>query len=167
MKYWFVRRRLKQLLQQPRKGSFLPFSAVQSIHILFPYGGYALLAPRVEALRREGKRVTLWAIKTRSKEYDELPDEVRLVEFADFSFWGIPREELIQEMESVSCDLYIDLNSSYTYRGLLLSAYSSAPFRVGIRREGAPIYDLELIVEGAPPIDALLVRVEDALRKIR
>ncbi|MGL4992855.1 MAG: DUF6913 domain-containing protein [Bacteroidales bacterium] len=147
MKYWAVRRELKRMIEQPRKGVFTPLNSVRRIHLLFPYGEYAFILPIIDRLSKRKIEVVAWCIVHKSAKPEPLPKSVRVVSANEFSFWGTPSKALIDEVETLECDVFIDLNSSYSYRALLLAAHSKAKFRVGVHREGAPLYDFELILK--------------------
>jgi len=147
MKYWAVRRELRRMLEQPRKGVFTPLNSVRRIHLLFPYGEYTSIIPIIERLSRQKIEVVAWSIMHKSANHEELPKSVRVVSANEYSLWGTPSKALINEIESLECDVFMDLNSSYSYRALLLAAHSKAKFRAGVHREGAPLYDFELILK--------------------
>lgn len=166
MKYWAVRRELRRMLEQPRKGVFTPLNSVRRIHLLFPYGEYTSIIPIIEKLSRLKIEVVAWSIMHKSLNQEELPKSVRVISANEYSFWGTPSKDLIDDMESIECDVFIDLNSSYSYRALLLAAHSKAKFRVGVHREGAPLYDFELILKDRLKADDIFKSMIDYLENI-
>lgn len=126
---------------------FVNYNHAKSIFLLFE-SNFSEKNPEikrlVETLLADGKKVTAWGYVPKKNTMDANHYDFKIVCKKDFDLLQRPKAELVQQLQTVSYDLLIDITTRHFLAVDYLIIYANAKCRTGIKKSGVNIYDFAI-----------------------
>lgn len=148
---YFIKKKInKAFIENNRSHSFLSFSEMQSIVILFDIDEWFIIEEIIQDLQSLGKKVAAWTIKP--KEYNSksiiFPEEVKFIdETNDLSWMQVLNEESVQRFRNQRYDTLLDLSTNNNLYIKYLLMINRSLFCIGIKESEKNIYDFIMLKE--------------------
>ena len=148
LSYYFIRKRVQELLRNPiaRRRRFFAWGDVKRIWVVYLQEDNAEAEACVARLRAMGKEVRCLVF---AREASVLPPkaEARLVcTKADLNLWAFPSEAVEKGFCAEACDVLLDLVPDENLPLQYLEGKHPAPFKLGVKKASGGLYDFALEV---------------------
>jgi len=125
--------------------SFLNFDSIQRVLIFFDSKNWDSIAPIVNDLKQNGKKVILWTFGDTNIQY---PENVKIVDqHKDTNWMKALKPEVYSEFNSLEYDTFWDLSFDKNIYLLLLKVKNSSKFAIGFEENEYKLYDFILFKE--------------------
>ncbi len=155
-----INRKIKKLAAHKKgKKHFQDLNAIRSVFVLFESSGYSEAEWFINHLEKLGKNVSACGYVGKNDPDTYSQPFCRMIkDKIDVDRWKMPSESIIRELSAGSYDAVIDLTleNNKTIQYLLLTVDS--PFKVGLRKNDAPLYDMTLSINHEDKDNPLTVR---------
>lgn len=98
----------------------------------------------VESLLADGKKVTAWGYVPKKKKTNANQHDFNIICKQDFDILQRPKVELVQQLQTVSYDLLIDITTRHFLAVDYLILLANVKCRAGIKKSGVNIYDFAI-----------------------
>jgi len=145
---YFLQRSIKSGFKKyHRESSFMNFDDMKDIVIFFDMENREEIIPVIEDLKRNGKNVHAWTMKSGGSSLKSGGD-IRVIEpEKDLSLLRSLKPEVLEEFDKLYYDTLIDFSSSDNNYFLLLLSRNKSRFCIGIIEREYKIYDFILLKE--------------------
>ncbi len=134
------------LSKAQRDKKFLNYDSIKNILILFNIADWADIERVVEALRRDGKNVQLWTVRSKEAANTIIPNEIRVINAAKEVSWSQSlSKNVLDEFEKVNYETLLDLSAKNDNILEYLLAVNTSNFCIGIRETETKVYDFVMI----------------------
>lgn len=134
------------LSKAQRDKKFLNYDSIKNILILFNITDWADIERVVEALRRDGKNVQLWTVRSKETANAIVPNEIRVINAAKEVSWSQSLlKNVLDEFEKVNYETLLDLSAKNDNILEYLLAVNTSNFCIGIRETETKVYDFVMI----------------------
>ncbi|MCC8146546.1 MAG: hypothetical protein LIO93_08955 [Bacteroidales bacterium] len=128
-----------------RKKQFLNLNDIHTILILFDTKNYEEADEFIEKLKKLDKKVTVYAFKEKSDQYDYTETPYRIITSKEaFDLFDNKMTEIADELENVTYDAVFDLTIDRNIPLEYLLARSNAYIKTGLKKNDLPQYDLAI-----------------------
>jgi len=137
--------KIRQRVQRKtRKKHFVNFQDVSGIQLLLSSDNEKEIGEIMKMLGSE-KRISAWVFNPQENSLKNTVN-LHLLTKKDISILQKPSEKVEKKFLSEDCNLLIDLTTREILPLKYLLGISNTPCRCGMKKEGYPLYDLELAV---------------------
>lgn len=161
----FQRERIvKQMKQRERDKKIENFNQISSVGIIFRVGGeyeWNVLYHFVKGLENSQKKVSMIGFQESGTELNYIITHSQTIichEKEDINFWGVPKEEVIEDFVDKHYDLLIDATEQPDFFGQYMTLKADADLKVSYidtsdeeAEKATDIYDM--MIHGDGPID--------------
>ncbi|MEN9917955.1 MAG: hypothetical protein RL662_391 [Bacteroidota bacterium] len=146
---YFLQRNIRLGLKRyDRDHSFLNYSEINTVLILFDIEDWYEIAPIVERLKQDGKKVIAWTIKPKQSVPFKFPHFVKVIEpDIDFTWLRLFKPEIISDFERLNYDTLIDLSSGTNDYILWLVTLNKSKFCISFTERKYKLFDFVLLKE--------------------
>jgi len=152
-----------------REKAFLNYDSIKNILILFNISNWPDVQRIVEALKEDGKNVTLWTARPKDKVQIQVPQEVRVVDTAKEVTWTQSlTKPVIDEFEKINYETLLDLTTVSENALEYLLAVNTSNFCIGIRENKSKekVYDFVILKKEEDDIFTTFEQMKYYLGKI-
>lgn len=128
-----------------RTKRFLNLKDIHSILILFDTVDYEEVDAFIEKLKKLDKKVSVYAYKNKSDQYDYSETTYRIVTAKEaYDLFDNKMNEIAEELENKSFDAVFDLTIKENMALEYLLMHSNASIKAGLKKNNFPNYDLSI-----------------------
>lgn len=145
---------------------FVDYNHAQSVLLIFE-SNYSEKNPEikriVESLVADGKKVTIWGFVQKKQTMQSELQNYKMFCKSDFDILQRPKVEVINQLNAVSVDLLLDLNTRSFLGVDYIIMNTNARFKCGVRKNFPQLFDFTLDLTGQYPVDTKLEHENDYL----
>lgn len=166
---YFIKKKVRSLASRAagRRHEFCALGDARHILVLYEACDRALVAPRLEELRRMHKKVQtcMYANDDVAPE----PDASDMIVHArkDLDLWQVPSAETVGRFNTLDADMIIDLTHADCYPIQFLMLQHPCKFKAGVKHAGIDLYDLSIALTEREDIGHLFGHILFYLQAIR
>lgn len=131
-----------------RERVLLNYDSIKEVLLIFNLVNWTEVQKVAEALRNDGKTVTLWSARPKDKTQIQTANGVRVIDSSKEATWTQPlAKTVIDEFEKLNYDTLIDLTIESENVLEYLLAINTGKFCIGLRKNDSKekVYDFTLL----------------------
>lgn len=152
-----------------REKSFLNYSSISDVLILFNLKDWEEVLRVAEHLRQDKKTVTLWSVRPKEKQEVQIPQGIKIIDAAkDRSWTQSLAKPIIEDFQKENYDTLLDLTTMSDSILEYLLAMNDSKFCIGIRENESKekVYDFVLLKKEEDDIFTTFEQMKYYLGKI-
>lgn len=134
------------LSKAQRDKKFLNYDSIKNILILFNITDWHDVQRVVEALRKDGKNIQMWTVRSKETADIMVPNDIRVINATKELSWSQSlSKNVLEEFSKVNYETLLDLSAENDSILEYLLAVNTSNFCIGIRETETKIYDFVMI----------------------
>jgi hypothetical protein len=166
---YFIKKKVQHLASGTlsRKHEFCTLEDAKHILVLFHASDRDVVEPCLDTLRKQQKKVDACVYVADETVPEMGPSYLVVHSKKDLDAWNSPKDAVVKNCKALKADILIDLTQPNNYPMQYLLLQHPCRFKVGIKQDGADLYDLAISVTERDNIKQLFEHILFYLRSIR